>query len=95
MPMTVLITRDVADRFRGFLASCMLEVAPGIYVAPELSPGLRRRIWTVMEDWHATLGGTVVMTWQDKTAPGRLALAMLGEPPKDIVDHDGLLIVKR
>ena len=35
--MVVIVTRDVADRFRGFLASCMLEIAPGVYTAPRMS----------------------------------------------------------
>ena len=30
MPMTVVVTRDVEDRYRGFLTSIMLEVAPGV-----------------------------------------------------------------
>ncbi|TVR13365.1 MAG: type I-E CRISPR-associated endoribonuclease Cas2, partial [Planctomycetota bacterium] len=30
MPMTIVVTNDVADRYRGFLASCMLEIAPGV-----------------------------------------------------------------
>ena len=39
MPMTVVVTRDVEARYRGFLASVMLEVAPGVYVSPNLSRG--------------------------------------------------------
>jgi len=31
MPMTVVATRNVAPRVRGFLASVMCEVAPGVY----------------------------------------------------------------
>ena len=34
MPMCVIVTRDVPARFRGFLASCMLEIAPGVYTQP-------------------------------------------------------------
>ena len=30
MAMAVVVTRNVEDRYRGFLASVMLEVAPGI-----------------------------------------------------------------
>ncbi|MEL6317336.1 MAG: type I-E CRISPR-associated endoribonuclease Cas2e, partial [Pseudomonadota bacterium] len=33
MPMTVIVTRDVAPRIRGFLASLALEIAPGVYTA--------------------------------------------------------------
>ena len=28
MPMTVVVTRDVEPRYRGYLASVMLEIAP-------------------------------------------------------------------
>ena len=45
MPMTMVMTRDVAARYRGFLASVMPEIAPGVYVSPELSKGVRERIW--------------------------------------------------
>lgn len=38
MPMTVVVTRDVPDRFRGFLVSVMLEIAPGVYTAPTSAP---------------------------------------------------------
>ena len=30
MSMTVVVTRNVSDRVRGFLASSMLELAPGV-----------------------------------------------------------------
>ena len=44
MPMTVIVTRNVEPRYRGFLASAMLEIAPGVYVAPDLSSGVRERV---------------------------------------------------
>lgn len=96
MPMTMVVTRDVEARYRGFLTSIMLEVAPGVYVAPDLSAGVRRRVWTVLSDWYGTLGrGAIVMVWRDTTATGDLGMEMLGEPPKEIVDADGILLVKR
>lgn len=96
MPMTVVVTRDVADRYRGFLASVMPEVAPGVYVSPELSKGVRERIWTVLSDWWATLpGGSVVMAWRDGAATGGLGLAMLGTPPVELADLEGVLVVRR
>ncbi|HPP12752.1 MAG TPA: type I-E CRISPR-associated endoribonuclease Cas2e, partial [bacterium] len=49
--MTVVVTRDVADRFRGFLASCMLEIAPGVYTAPGMNPAARDQVWRVLEGW--------------------------------------------
>lgn len=95
MPMTVVVTRDVAPRFRGFLASVMLEVAPGVYTAPDLSAGVRDRIWNVLSDWHRELGGAIVLTWRDRKESGGQGLRILGDPPKTLVDQDGLLLVKR
>jgi CRISPR-associated protein Cas2 len=94
--MTVVVTRDVESRYRGFLVSAMLEVAPGVYVSPELSKGVRERIWTVISTWYDILNrGAVVMMWRDTTASGGLALRHLGDPPKEIRDADGVLLVKR
>ena len=94
--MTVVVTRDVQSRYRGFLASAMLEVAPGVYVSPDLSKGVRERIWTVISTWYDVLNrGAVVMMWRDGTALGGLALRHLGDPPKEIRDADGVLLVKR
>ena len=77
--MTVVITRDVEARYRGFLASAMLEVAPGVYVSPDLSTGVRERIWKVLQDWFRSLGnGAVRMIWRDRTAAGGVALRHLG-----------------
>ena len=92
----MIVTRDVESRYRGFLASAMLEIAPGVYVSPFLSSAVRNRIWDVMEDWYAFLGqGSVSMVWKDKKMPGGLGLLFLGDPPKEIVNADGVLLVKR
>ncbi|MCB1349947.1 MAG: type I-E CRISPR-associated endoribonuclease Cas2 [Maritimibacter sp.] len=96
MPMTLVVTRDVEARYRGFLTSIMLEVAPGVYVSPEMSAGVRRRVWKVVSDWYSALGrGAIVMVWRDTGKPGDLAIATLGEAPKEIVDAGGVLLVKR
>ena len=96
VPMTVVVTRDVESRYRGFLASAMLEVAPGVYVSPDLSTAVRERIWTVVEDWFTTLGnGAIAMIWRDGAVAGRVAMRHLGDPPKEIRDADGVLLVKR
>ncbi len=96
MPTTVLVTRDVEARYRGFLASAMLEIAPGFYVSPDLSAGVRDRIWDVLVKWYGTSGrGAIVMMWRDNSACGNLSFRHLGDPPKEIVDADGILLVKR
>lgn len=96
MPLTVIITRDVESRYRGFLTSVMLEISAGVYVAPDMSSGVRERVWDVLANWWETLRrGSLVMVWRDKTAAGHLRIETLGEPPKTIVDADGILLVKR
>ncbi len=96
MPMTVIVTRDVESRYRGFIASAMLEIAPGVYVSPDLSAGVRERVWTVLTGWFTTLGnGAIAMIWRDNGCAGGLALRHLGDPPKEIWDADGVLLVKR
>ena len=96
MPMVVIITRDVEARYRGFLGSTMLELSPGVYAHPRMSAGVRCRIWKVLADWYGQLGqGSLVMTWADSASNGGLGLASLGEPPRNIVSHDAMLLVRR
>ena len=96
MPMTVVVTRDVIPRFRGFLASCMLEIAPGVYTSPNMSRGVRDRVWKVCSEWFQDVrDGAIVMTWRDETSPGRQGILTLGVPPKKLHDHEGFLLVKR
>ena len=92
----MVVTRNVEARYRGFLASIMLEVSAGVYVAPDMSPGVRRRMWKILSGWWEVLGsGSVVMVFRESKAVGRLRIRTLGEPPKEIVDADGVLLIKR
>ena len=96
MPAAIVVTRNVEARYRGFLTSIMLEVAPGVYVAPDLSAGVLNRLWGVLTDWWAALGnGSIVLVCRDTKAVGNLCIETLGEPPKEIVDADGILLMKR
>ncbi|MDQ0507279.1 type I-E CRISPR-associated endoribonuclease Cas2e [Xanthobacter agilis] len=96
--MTVVITRDVPGRTRGFLASIMPEPAPGVYAAADLSKAVRERLWAVVADWHgataqgSVVQGSVVMIWRDDKQPGGLGLATLGTPPRRLADLDGVLV---
>ena len=96
MSLCIVVTRDVEMRYRGFLGSMMLELAPGFYVGPRLSKGVRERVWDVLSDWHAALqSGSITMAWRDTSAPGGLRVLSLGEPPKHLVEHEGSLLVRR
>ena len=95
MALVTIVTRDVADRFRGFLSSVMLEVAPCTYVSPRMSKGVRERVWSVMQDWHATEArGSIVMIWRDADATGGVGLAHLGTPAKVLKELDGMWIAR-
>ncbi len=94
--MTVIVTRDVAARFRGFLASCMLEIGPGVYTSPRMTRGVRDRIWTVLESWFVeTGGGSILMTWADNQLPGGQRVSVLGFPPCELVHHDGVYLARK
>lgn len=96
MPLTIIVTRDVQARYRGFLTSVMLEISPGVYVAPEMTAGVRTRVWNVVAGWWENLGqGSLTLVWRDTSVTGHLRIETLGEPPKNIVDADGILLVKR
>ena len=93
--MTVIVTVNVEARYRGFLASAMLEIAPGVYTSPNMTSGIRERIWEVLRRWYYELGqGAVVMTWRDSSGVGDQQVRTLGEAPKEIVDADGVYLVK-
>ena len=96
MSMTVVITRNCSDRVRGFIASTMLELGPGVYSAPRISTAVRERIWNVLADWFpAEQGASVVMVWADPQMPGGQSVKVLGLPPVELVELDGLIVTRR
>lgn len=92
--MTVVVTRNAPDRYRGFLASCMLEVAPGVYTSPRMSSGVRERVWAVCVEWADALpaDGGVLLTWRDAEQPSGQGLRILGWARNEFIDHDGVWI---
>lgn len=107
MGMTIVVTRNVRPRFRGFLASVMCEIAPGVYTAPRMSAGVRERVWSVLRAWWAHGDDAlVVMTWPDSTLPGGQEIRVLGEKRpethgqsaeplrRELVPHYGVYLVR-
>lgn len=93
MALTVVITRDVEDRYRGFLASAMLELAPGVYASPSLGAKAREQVWAVLTAWHSQLhGGSIVCIYPDRQADGGMAVRHLGTPPRQAVRLEGVLL---
>lgn len=94
--MTVVVTRNVSDRVRGFLASTLLELAPGVYSAPRISPAVRERIWKVLVTWFGSeRDASIIMLWADPSMPCGQSVMILGGPPIAIVEVDGLLTARR
>jgi CRISPR-associated protein Cas2 len=93
--MTVVVTRGVPDRFRGFLASCMCEIAPGVYTGPRMSAGVRDRVWTVLCDWwEEAPERAIVMTWAERSAPGGQAFRTLGVPRVELAEQEGVYLAR-
>lgn len=94
MPMTVVITTSVSGRTRGFLASCMLQVAPGVYTSPRMTRGVRERVEAVLREWFSSEApeASVLMLWADGTLPQGQGMLTLGSPPYSLVDYDGVIL---
>lgn len=96
MSLVVIVTCDVANRFRGFLASTMLEIAPTVYISPRMNVRVRSRIWDVLSGWYGQEpGGSIVMVWRDVNETGSVGIANLGSPSRELVEIDGLWLTKR
>lgn len=96
MSMTVVVARNASSRIRGFLASTMLELVPGVYSASQLSPAVRDRIWQVIENWFPNeQGASLIMLWQERKSAGGQSIRVLGEPPIEFVDVDRLILARR
>jgi CRISPR-associated protein Cas2 len=90
--MTIAVTRNTPGRFRGFLCSCMLEIAPGVYAAPRMKAAVRERVWSVMVEWAELVpeDGGVVLFWQSDNAPSGMEMRTVGYPKKELVEHEGV-----
>ncbi len=96
MSLVMIVTRDVPDRYNGFLASALLEVAPNVFISPRLGKGVRTRVWSVLSDWHQQEPrGSVVMVWRDREQTGGVGLGHLGDPPRELVQMDGMWLTRR
>lgn len=96
MTMTIVVTRNVEPRVRGFLSSTMLEIASGVYTAPTLTAAVRDRIWAVLEKWEVgTREDGAVMTWPETQAPGGQIVRILGDPPLELHETASVVLARR
>ncbi len=97
MPMTIVVTNNAPGRFRGFLASSMCEIAPGVYTAPRMTAAVRDRVWGVLESWYEPddPDRSILMTWPDPTLPGGQEIRTLGVPQQELYAHYGVYLARR
>lgn len=94
--MTIISTRNVSNRIRGFLSSSLLELAPGTYSGSRVSSAVRERIWRVLQQWFAAeSNASIVLVWQDSQVPGGQSVRVLGAPPVSLVELDGIVLARR
>jgi len=95
--MTCVVTRNVAERFRGLLASSMLEIAPGIYVSPRMSVRVREQLWQILGDWSELLASDsgLLMIWPEREHASGLGMKILGWPKAEVMDYEGVFLVRR
>lgn len=94
--MVIVIICDLPDRFRGFLASHMLEVGQSVFVSPHMNRRVRERIWDVVADWYrACSSGSLLLCWSDPAEPGGVGLRSCGLTPRQLVEVDGLYLTRR
>ena len=94
--MTIVVTRNSPGRFRGFLSSCMCEIAPGVYTSPRMTAGIRERVWKVLSSWFSPEGEhSILMTWSDSSLPGGQEIRALGIPRQELLRHDGVYLARR
>ena len=79
------------------LPPTMLELAPGVYSAPRLSTAVQERIWKVLTDWFMAEqdASIVLILGRPPTNPAAQSVRVLGLPPVEFIDLDGLLITHK
>jgi len=94
MPMTLAVTRNPSERIIGFLASCMCEVAPGIFTGPRMSKAVRERVWAVLSDWYSyeREDCSIVLTWPDDSETCGQAFLVLGCPRSQLQEVCGVVV---
>ena len=89
--MVVIILEKVAPSVRGELTRWMIEPHPGVFVG-HVSGMVRDRLWDKCCQ-HAQ-GGGVVQLWSTNNEQ-RFAVRAWGSTRREIVDFEGLYLVRR
>lgn len=93
--MFVVVTRNASPRISGFLASALLRVSSNCYIGPRLSSRVRQKIIDVTTEFAAhDQEVSITFVWSDAGAVSGVASAHVHEPLSEIIDIDGILVVR-
>ena len=83
-------------QFTGAGDTVMLEVAPTVFLSAQMSKSVRTRVWETLTEWHSyDPQGSIVLIWRTAVALTGIEVLYLGMPRRDLVELDGLLLVRR
>lgn len=89
--MTVIVLERVTPGLRGRLTRWLAEVHPGVFVG-RVSPRVREKLWGLVQGARRLGACTLV-----HDAPNEQGFCLLtaGDPSREAVDFDGLLLLRR
>ena len=88
--MVVMILEKVPTSLRGELTRWLIEPHTGVFVG-HVNAIVRDRLWQKCRD--AKLAGGIIQIWSTNTEQ-RFQMRMAGETRQDMVDLDGLQLVR-
>lgn len=89
--MVVIILHKPGARLRGVLSRWMIEPHPGVFIGTPTAR-VRDRVWHHIQAHHPLDGGALLI-YRTPGEPGYNIL-IAGDPRREIVDFDGLPLVK-
>ena len=90
--MLVLVMDRVKAGLRGELTRWMLEPKTGVFIG-QVSAMVREKLWEKLKEETSPLSGCL-MIYSTNNEQG-FSIRVLGEPKRDIVDFEGLILVRK
>lgn len=89
--MVVMIMENVPPGLRGELSRWLIEPHPGVFVG-HVNAMVRDKLWEMC--CKQSRDGGIIQMWSVNNEQ-RFAVRVHGETRREIVDYDGLLLVRR
>lgn len=89
--MVVMILESVPQSVRGELSRWLIEPHPGVFVG-HVNAMVRDRLWDKV--CKASRSGGIIQIWSTNNEQ-RFDMRVHGDTQREIVDYEGLLLVRR